>query len=158
MIRSKPLILLGAVLSVSLVGLAFAKTEDDASDLKLTADVTAANGSGISGTATIHIGEDGLRGKLRADNLKVGHAYTVWFFLFQGSAQGGPGRFDSTVAEDDDFTFRGHVGGLRASSGDTIKLVIFDHPSLGASNATRANNLLTPAGGSLAGQALFTIP
>ena len=156
--RLKQLVPLGLILSVSVLGLAFAKTEDDASDLKLTADVTAANGSGISGIATIHVGEDGLRGKLTADNLKVGHAYTVWFFYFHGSAQGGPSRFDSTVAEDDDFTFRGHVGGLQTSSGDTIKLVIFDHPSLGPNSATRANNLLTPAGGSMAGQAVFTIP
>jgi len=156
--NKKSLMLLAVVLLVSLVGLRFAKAEDDASDLKLTADVTAANGSGISGTATLHIGEDGLRGKLRADNLKAGHAYTVWFFYFQGTAQGGPGRFDSTVAEDDDFTFRGHIGGLRVSSGDTIKLVMFDHPSLGPNNATLANNLLTPAGGSMAAQAVFTIP
>jgi hypothetical protein len=62
------------------------------------------------------------------------------------------------VAEDSDFTFRGSVGGLRASSGATIKLVIFDHPDLGPTNATRANNVLTPVGGSMAAQAVFSIP
>ena len=156
--NTKRLILIGAVLSVSVMGLAFARSGSDSEDMQLTAAVTAANGSGISGTATVNIGEDGLRGKLKAENLKVGHAYTVWFFYFEGNAQGGPGRFASTVAEDGDFTFRGSVGGLRVSSGATIKLVMFDHPDLGPNNATRANNVLTPVGGSMAAQAVFTMP
>lgn len=155
---AKRLVLLGIILSVSIMGLAFAKPNDDSDGLQLTGTVTGANGSGITGTATVSIGEEGLRGRLKAENLKVGHAYTVWLFYFEGSAQGGPGRFASTVAEDSDFTFRGTVGGLRASSGATIKLVIFDHPDLGPSNATRANNVLTPAGGSMAAQAVFSIP
>ena len=156
--NTKRLILIGAVLSVSVMGLAFARSGSDSEDMQLTAVVTAANGSGISGTATVNIGEDGLRGKLKAENLKVGHAYTVWCFYFEGNAQGGPGRFASTVAEDGDFTFRGSVGGLRVSSGATIKLVMFDHPDLGPNNATRANNVLTPVGGSMAAQAVFTMP
>ena len=156
--NTKRLILIGAVLSVSVMGLAFARSGSDSEDMQLTAAVTAANGSGISGTATVNIGEDGLRGKLKAENLKVGHAYTVWCFYFEGNAQGGPGRFASTVAEDGDFTFRGSVGGLRVSSGATIKLVMFDHPDLGPNNATRANNVLTPVGGSMAAQAVFTMP
>lgn len=150
-------ILLGVVVSALLVGVPFARS-GDFRDVELSAAVTPANGSGIGGTATVTIDEDGLRGKLHAENLKVGHAYTVWMFYFQGNAQGGPGRFDSTVAEDDTFTFRGRVGGLRTSSGDVIKLVIFDHPDLGPNNATRANNLLTPQGGSMAAQAVFTTP
>jgi len=156
--NNKRLIFLGVALSVSIMGLAFARSDDDSQDVQLRAAVTEANGSGISGIATVSIGEDGLRGRLKAENLQIGHAYTVWIFYFEGSAQGGPGRFDSTVAEDNDFTFRGRVGGLRAASGATIKLVIFDHPNLGANNATRANNLLTPMGGSMAAQAVFTIP
>lgn len=154
----KRLILVGAVASVSVVGLAFARSGSDSEDVQLTAAVTAANSSGISGSATVSVGEDGLRGRLKAENLTAGHAYTVWLFYFEGGAQGGPGRFASTVAEDSDFTFRGSVGGLRVSSGGTIKLVIFDHPNLGPNNATRANNVLTPAGGSMAAQAVFTIP
>jgi len=152
--KSNQLILVGVVLLASVVGLAFARAHDDSDGLQLQAPVTGA----VSGTAVVNIGEDGLRGRLKAENLQVGHAYTVWFFYFEGAAQGGPGRFDSTVAEDGDFTFRGRVGGLRVASGATIKLVVFDHPSLGPNNATRANNLLTPAGGSMAGQAVFTIP
>lgn len=154
----KQLVPLGVILAFLVVGLAFAKANDDLAGLQLTAMVTDANGSGITGTATVNLGEDGLRGRLRAENLKPGHAYTVWLFYFEGSAQGGPGRFASTVAEDSDFTFRGGVGGLQASSGATIKLVIFDHPSLGPTNATRANNVLTPTGGSMAAQAVFSIP
>jgi len=156
--RVKQLVALGVVLSVSIIGLAFAKANDDSDGLQLTAMVTGTNGSGITGTATVSLGEDGLRGRLKAENLKPGHAYTVWLFYFQGNAQGGPGRFASTVAEDSDFTFRGSVGGLRASSGATIQLVMFDHPDLGPTNATRANNVLTPMGGSPAAQALFPIP
>ena len=145
-------------MSVSVIGLAFAKANDDPDGLQLTATVADANGSGITGTATVNLGEDGPRGRLKAENLKPGHAYTVWVFYLEGNAQGGPGRFASTVAEDSDFTFRGSVGGLQASSGATIKLVIFDHPSLGPTNATRANNVLTPTGGSMAAQAVFRIP
>lgn len=155
--RINQLALLGVVLSVLVLGLEFAKADDDPG-LQLTTPVTGANGSGITGTATMSLGEDGLRGRLNATNLKTGHAYTVWLFYFEGNAQGGPGRFASTVAEDSDFIFRGSVGGLRASSGATIKLVMFDHPDLGPSNATRANNVLTPQGGSMAAQAVFSIP
>ena len=156
--RIKQLVPLGVIVSVSVIGLAFAKANDDPDGLQLTATVADANGSGITGTATVSLGEDGLRGRLRAENLKLGHAYTVWLFYFEGNAQGGPGRFASTVAEDSDLTFRGSIGGLQASSGATIKLVIFDHPSLGPTNATRANNVLTPTGGSMAAQAVFSIP
>ena len=157
--NTRRLTLLVVVLAFSVVCLAFARAKEDSDGLQLKATVTdGGSGSGISGTATVNIGEDGLSGRLKAEHLKVGHAYTVWFFYFEGNAQGGPGRFASTVAEDDDFTFRGSVGGLRVSSGAKIQLVIFDHPSLGPNNATRANNVLTPAGGSMAGQATFTIP
>ena len=47
----KRLILVGAVLSVSIIALAFARSGNDSEDVQLTAPVTAANGSGISGTA-----------------------------------------------------------------------------------------------------------
>ncbi len=156
--KAKRLILIGTVLAVSAMCLAFARADDDSEGLQLKATVVSDGASGISGTAVVNIGEDGLRGRLKAENLKVGHAYTVWLFYVEGANVGGPGRFDSTVAEDDDFTFRGRVGGLHVSSGATVKLVIFDHPSLGATNVTRANNLLTPAGGSMAAHAFFTIP
>ena len=75
--KINPLILVGAVLAFSVICLAFARANDDSDGLQLTATVTSANGSGITGTATVNIGEDGLRGRLKAENLKVGHAYTV---------------------------------------------------------------------------------
>jgi hypothetical protein len=156
--KSNRFMLVGVVLAVSVMCLAFARADEDSDGLHLKADIAAAPGSGITGTAVVDIGEDGLHGKVKADNLTPGHGYTVWFFYLEGGATAGPGRFDSTVAEDDDFTFRGRVGGLRVASGGTIRLVIFDHPSLGATDVTRANNLLTPVGGSMAGQAVFTIP
>ena len=156
---TKRFMLVGVVLSVSVMSLAFASSSDDTQDVQLTAAVTAGtSGSGIIGTATVYIGEDGLRGRLDAHNLKVDHAYTVWMFDFAGTAQGGPGRFDSKVAEDGDFVFRGRVGGLRVSAGDRISLVIFDHPDLGPNNATHANKLLNPAGGWFAAKADFTAP
>src|SRR5262249_35458709 len=86
---------------------------------KFTADVTGLEESGVTGTATICIGEAGLHGKLEAENLTIGHGYTVWLFYIEEADTGGPGRFDSTVAEDEDEIFRGHVGGLQASSGAT---------------------------------------
>lgn len=162
------LILVAAVLTLSVLFLAVARADEDFDGLHLKVDLAAIGSSGVTGTAKVDIGEDGLRGKVRADNLKPGHGYTVWFFYFEGNNQAGPGRFDSTVAEDDDVTFRGHVGGLRVSSGATVKLVIFDHPDLTAlpatcgarpaTNVARANNLLTPACASGVAQAVFTIP
>jgi len=151
------LIFVGAVLAVSVIFLAFARA-DQQSDLDLEVTVTALNGSGVSGIATMDISDDGLRGKLKGQNLTPGHGYTVWFFYIQDGATGGPGRFDSTVADSGEVTFRGHVGGLQVSSGATVTLLIFDHLNLGTTNVTRAANLLTPAGGSAVGQAVFTIP
>src|SRR5574337_1707748 len=96
--------------------LALADQNGGCDGTRLKVDVTSLNAAGVTGTATICIGEDGLRGKLKAENLTIGHAYTVWFFYIEGANTGGPGRFDSTVAEDDDEIFRGHVGGLQTSS------------------------------------------
>jgi hypothetical protein len=155
--RVDRLILVGAVLAVSVMFLAFARA-DQQSDLDLEVTVTDFNGSGVSGIATIDISDDGLRGKLKAQNLTPGHGYTVWFFYIQDGATAGPGRFDSTVAESGEVTFRGHVGGFQVSSGATVILRIFEHPNLGTTNVTRAANLLTPAGGSRVGDAVFTIP
>ncbi len=84
--------------------------------------------------------------------------------------------FDAKIATGRNFLlgagsvlFRGHVGGLQASSGATIRLLIFHHPDLtalpasgcapmAATNVARANNLLTPQCGSAVGKAEFTIP
>ncbi|GAC1418219.1 MAG: hypothetical protein NVS9B15_12130 [Acidobacteriaceae bacterium] len=152
------LMLLVVVIVLSVTGLAYASAAVDNDGQQLKASLTQLNGSGLTGTGVVTIGEDGVTGRLKTEHLKQDHAYTVWFFYFEANAQGGPGRFASTVAEDDEFTFRGSVGGLRVSSGGTIVLVIFDHASLGPNNVTRAINLLTPTGGVPAAQAVFTIP
>src|SRR5215472_5037269 len=89
--KIKQLVPLGVILSVSIIGLAFAKANDDPDGLQLTATVTDANSSGITGTATVSLGEDGLSGRLRAENLKPGHAYTVWLFYFGGERSRRPG-------------------------------------------------------------------
>ena len=89
--KTKLLILTGVVLSLSVLCLAFARADDDSEGLQLKATVESDGGSGIGGTAVVSIGEDGLRGKLKADNLKVGHAYTVWLFL-RGGHQCGRSR------------------------------------------------------------------
>ncbi len=138
--------------------LALADEDKSCNGTKLKVDVTSLGGSGVTGTATVCIGDDGLRGSLFAENLTVGHGYTVWFFYGEGTNFAPPGRFDSTVAADNDEIFRGHVGGLKVTGGATIKLKLFDHPSLGANNVTRAQNLLTPMGATPAAQAVFDIP
>ena len=163
----KRLILALGVLTLLGMNLELANAESDAEPLQLAAALNEANASGITGTATVTIGEEGLRGTLRADHLKVGHPYTVWFFYMDGSNVAGPGRFSSTVAQEDGFTFHGSVGGLHVSSGAVIKLVMFYHPDLTAvppacahmpaSDVARANNLLTPACAMPVAQAMFTI-
>ncbi|MDP9089857.1 MAG: hypothetical protein M3O26_14085 [Pseudomonadota bacterium] len=169
--KTKRLILALGVLSLFGLNLGFANAESDAEPLQLATALKDANASGITGTATVTIGEEGLRGTLRADHLKVGHAYTVWFFYGDSSNMAGPGRFSSTVAQEDGFTFHGSVGGLHVSSGAVIKLVIFYHPDLTAvptsmpvacahmppSDVARANNLLTPACAMPVAEAVFNI-
>jgi hypothetical protein len=157
LLEPPPKILVGVVFVISIMCLAFARASQN-SGIALQADVAELNNSGVTGRARVEISNEGLRGVLKARNLVPGHGYTVWFFYLEGTNQGGPGRFDSDVAETGEVTFHGHVGGLQASGGATIRLVIFDHPNLGTDNVTRANNLLTPAGGSAVGRAEFSIP
>lgn len=135
----------------------FALSAEACNGKALRAPITSIN-SAVTGTATICIGEDGVRGKLAADNLTAGHGYTSWFFYSHGQVSSDPGRFDSVVPEEDDATMRGHVGGLVVESGAMIRLFIFDHPSFGSSDVTRAENLLTPNGGSPVAKAVFIIP
>ena len=148
------------VLGLLLICPSLARADQDrgCNGTSLKVDVTSLGGSAVTGTATVCIGDDGLRGTLFAENLTVGHGYTVWFFYTESGNTGGPGRFDSLVAEDNDEVFRGHVGGLKVSSGAIITLKLFDHPSLGPNNVTRAQNLLTPMGATGKAQAVFVIP
>jgi hypothetical protein len=156
--KANGLILAVIVFGVSWIGLPPSASAQDSDSMTLKVQVLALNDSGIKGTAVVSITDDGLIGKLKADHLVPGHAYTVWLFYQEGTDVGGPGRFDSAVAEDDDTTFRGRVRGMRVTSGGTVKLVMFDHPDLGPTNVTRADNLLTPNGGHPVAQAIFEIP
>jgi hypothetical protein len=152
----------GVMLTVLLMGWTTAvganQQSDDTRDIHLRAHLTELNDSGVAGTAVINVSDDGLVVRLHADHLVPGHAYTVWLFYLEGTDVGGPGRIDSAVADDDDMTFRGRVRGLDVTSGATLKFVIFDHPDLGLTNVTRADNLLTPNGGHPVAQALFEMP
>jgi hypothetical protein len=114
----------------------------------------AIGNSGIGGEASLCIGREGVRGVVKASDLKAGNAYTVWLFYNANP----PGRFDSTVADSDHAAFSGRVGGLIAASGSKITLLMFNHGPASSNPDTRAVNLLTPIGGSAAAQAVFTIP
>ena len=169
--NTKGLILSLGVVTLFGMNLGLANAESIDEPLQLTSALKEANGSGITGTATVTIGEEGLHGTVKADHLKPGHAYTVWFFYAEGTNVAGPGRFASTVAEEDGFTFHGSVGGLHVSSGAQIVLVVFYHPDLTASHtsmptpcahmpasdAARADNLLTFGCAAPAAVAVFTI-
>src|SRR5690348_8249224 len=58
------------------------------------ASLTALGLSTVTGSATICVGREGVRGMIQAEGLTVGDDYTVWFF-YNGVP---PGRFDSDVA------------------------------------------------------------
>jgi hypothetical protein len=118
------------------------------------APFTALNLSTVSGTATLCIGREGVRGAIHAEGLTVGNDYTVWFFYNAVP----PGRFDSDVADATKVAFRGRVRGLRVARGATITLLMFDHGKASLDSNVLALNLLTPTGGVPAAQAVFTLP
>ena len=124
--KVKGLILtLGFVTLFGSLGTANADSDDPD---RLRAALTEANESGITGSATLTIGEDGLRGTVKADHLKPGHAYTVWFFYVEGANVAGPGRSSMPPCA-----------------------------HMPASDAARADNLLTFMCAAPAAQAVFTI-
>ena len=135
--------------------LAMADSDDDACNRSvLKVPFTAIGASGINGIATLCIGDEGVRGSIRTEGLKPGNAYTVWFFYNTVT----PGRFDSNVPDEERAKFSGHVGGLTAASGAKITLLMFDHGKASTDSNILALNLLTPAGGAPAAQAIFTVP
>ncbi len=160
--KANRLMLGAAVLSLFLVyPFQSARAEEtDGDDVILKTTLTDFGGSGVTGTAILSVGEDGASAQIKAKNVNVGHLFTVWFFYTdsQFSATSGPGRFDSALSEQDKVRFRGHVGGLAASSGATVRLRILDHGTPSSDNADRATNVLTPTGGTRIADAVFTIP
>jgi hypothetical protein len=146
------------VLGLSFMYPSLAIADDCEDGTTVHAVLKAQNGSGISGTATVCVTAHAVRGQIYAKNLKPGNAYTLWFFFAENGVSSNPGRFDSTVARQNTATFSGHVGGLRAPSGSTITLEMFDHGQASSDDVTLANNLLTPAGGGPAAQAIINMP
>jgi hypothetical protein len=123
------------------------------------APLTSLNGSGIHGAAVVCVGKHGVNGDVVADNLMAGNVYTIWFFFTEAGNTSSPGRFDSAVPQTSTGLFSGHVGGLHAASGATIKLLMFGHgPAGGLDDVSLANNLLTPMGGSAVAVANITVP
>src|SRR5712692_2865894 len=134
--------------------------ETDCDDEILKTTLTALGGSGVTGTAILCIGEDGVRAQIKAENVNAGHLFTVWI-LYNDTPSGptiGPGRLDSALSKQDKVRFHGRVGGLAASSGSAITLLVFDHGTPSSNNAVRASRVLTPMGGTPVARAVFDIP
>lgn len=147
----------GIAVGVLLMAPGLALADDDQGECNgavLRVSFTAAGNSGISGEAALCIGEEGIRGVVKAEGLQPGNAYTMWLFYNTNP----PGRFDSTVPDSHTATFSGRVGGLIAAQGAKISLVMFNHGPASANPDVRATNLLTPLGGTMAASAVFTIP
>jgi hypothetical protein len=131
--------------------------EDDDCDGSATkADINALNSSGLSGTATLCLNEDGARAGLRVNGTTSGHAYTAWFFYIEGNNVV-VNRFDSALAEGSTTRFAARVGGIAPKNGGSeIDLVIVDHGNVsGLSSFARAVNVLTPAGKPFSAIAVF---
>ena len=122
------------------------------------ADISTLNNSGLSGTAMLCIGDNGASAQLRVEGTVPGHAYTSWFFYFEGS-KFVVNRFDSALAAQSSTIFSARVGGLAPSSGSLIRLVVVDHGDVsGLSSFMRAVNVLTPAGKPFSAQVDFIQP
>jgi hypothetical protein len=122
------------------------------------ADIAALNNSGLSGTAMLCIGDNGASAQLHVEGTVPGHAYTAWFFYFEG-VNGTVGRFDSALAAQSTTIFSARVGGIAPASGSKVRLVIVDHGDVsGLSSLVRAMNVLTPAGKPFSAQVDFPQP
>lgn len=128
--------------------------------------VMPANGSSVSGHASLFRGNGALDVLVGAENLTPGVAYTAWIIYFDDTSQCltahqcGPadltmpannpegvfGRMDSGVAGPDGrFVFRGTLRNFRISLGSAVHVVLFTHgPADTADNRERARQLLTP--------------
>lgn len=134
--------------------------ETDCDDVVLKTTLAALGNSGITGTAVLCIGETGVRVQIKAENVNVGHLFTLWMF-YKDIPSGptiGPGRLDSTLSAQDKVRLHGRVGGLATSSGSTVRLIILDHGTPSSDNADRAANVLLPMGGPPVAVAVFSIP
>jgi hypothetical protein len=117
--------------------------------------ISALNHSGLSGTATLCLGDDGASARLRVEGVTPGHAYTAWFFYYEGVSFV-VARFDSALAGQSKLTLSARVGGLAAAIGSQIQLVVVDHGDVSSLTPfVRAQNVLTPAGKPFSAIAVF---
>jgi hypothetical protein len=123
-------------------------------------------GPGLEGKATLCVDAKDISGKIKAEHLQPGDAYTIWFIYFDDPTQcvgGGPGvcggadfggdnplgvfgRFNSAVAPaSGKVDFDGRVRGLQLSRGSQVQLVMFGHGPADATDGRHlARQLLTP--------------
>lgn len=124
-------------------------------------NATDVDGSGVEGRAKLCAMEDGVHLAMEADNLIVGHPYTVWLAYFDrptecqwrpcwlGDALGDDavgvlGRMDGHVADRSTEVFAGDFRGLRFSRGSQVALYLLMHSAvINDDNRVRARKLLT---------------
>jgi hypothetical protein len=119
--------------------------------------------SGVTGTARLCIGDDGVQAHVATRNLATDNAYTAWFVYFDRPLNcktqpcmppdaigedpvGVLGRMDALVADSSGVgAFEGDLRGLRLSSGSQVHLPIYGHgPASTDDYRARARQLLTP--------------
>jgi hypothetical protein len=119
--------------------------------------------SGVTGTARLCIGDDGVQAHVATSNLATDNAYTAWFVYFDRPSNcktqpcmppdaigedpaGVLGRMDALVADSSGAgAFAGDFRGLRLSSGSQVHLPIYGHgPASTDDYRARARQLLTP--------------
>lgn len=151
--------------------------DTDCDGVTMTQSLKTLNSSGVTGTASLCIGANGVRGHINAASLTAANAYTVWFVYFDNPSncmnpgqctpadtvlplanpEGVFGRFDSTVANGDNTEFFGRVGGMQLSSGSEVHLPVFNHGAASTSDGRfRARELLTPQNPNLGAPGLGT--
>ena len=168
----------GLALSLTVICTSSAARAEEAEECEgttLTASLATINNSGVTGTATLCISEDGVHTRITAHNLTPGNPYTVWFVYFDDPSkclspgqctgadavapaadpEGVLGRYDSITAKGSTGTFSGHVG-MQPSKGSVIVMPIFAHGSLSSDGHIRARQLLTPQDPSLGAPGLGT--
>lgn len=157
-----------------------AKADDDNDDcdgVTMLLPLKTLNASGVTGSATLCIGESGVRAHLAAENLTAGNAYTVWFVYFDdptkcitpgactptdtvsplANPEGVFGRLASTVPQESEAAISGSVGGMLLSHGSEVHVPIFTHgPANQIDGRLRARQLLTPQNPNLGAPGLGT--
>lgn len=140
-----------------------AVAEDEDRDCQKVSLANSANA--ITGNATMCAGEEGIKGKITAQHLVPGDAYTIWFVYFDNPGAcaipnncsgadlvnpaadpvGVFGRFSSAVADDDgNARFSGAVNNFSPSAGSQVWFALFQHGPASSDPKARSRQLLTP--------------